>query len=226
MKEYTIGLIRVLTIDDERLLNLHGELIEKAFPELKVISACIEDQPFGIYDEESERIAKPKILRLAKEFEKRGVDAIIISCAADPAVEEARREVSIPVVGAGSAVASLALAQGRKVGVLNLTEKTPKVIKEVLGDHLIAEEHPEGVKNTLDLMEKKTEIVEAARRLKERGVEVIVLGCTGMSTIKIAPILEDAVKIPVIDPVLASGAVVLNILRGRDVWGEIDEDKS
>ena len=212
-----IGLIRVLTLEDEKLLNLHGRLIERAFPELKVVTRCIEDQPKGIYDDKTEEIAKPKILKLVKEFEKEGVNAIIISCAADPAVEEAREVVSVPVIGAGSAVSALALAYGTGIGVLNLTEETPKVIKRILGRNLIAEDHPEGVRNTLDLMTEwgKREVIKAAKRLKRRGAEVIVLGCTGLSTIRIAPVLEEAVGIPVLDPVIASGAVTLYALRRR-----------
>jgi len=220
MEKYTVGLIRVLTIQDEELLNRHGKIIEKAFPELKVISKCIENQPKGIYDEKTEEEAKPKILRLVKEFENEGVDAIIISCAADPAVDEAKNIVSIPVIGAGSAVSALALAYGRKIGVLNLTEETPKVIKDVLGNNLIAEAHPTGVTNTLDLMTEwgREEAIRAAKRLKEKGAEVIVLGCTGMSTIMIAPILENEVGIPVIDPVIAAGAVALHSLKRLDAW--------
>lgn len=217
MTKYKIGLIRVLTLQDKSLLNLHGKIIERAFPELRVISRCIEQQPRGIYDEKTEKEAEPKILRLVKEFENDNVDAIIISCAADPGVNKARRIVSIPVIGAGSAVSALSLAYGTKVGVLNLTEETPRVIRNVLGSNLIAEDHPMGVENTLDLMTDwgKKEAIEAAKRLKGEGVEVIALGCTGLSTIKIAPILENAVKIPVIDPVIASGVVVLHSLNRK-----------
>lgn len=227
MKRYTIGLIRVLTIHDEELLNRHGEIIEKAFPELKVISRCIENQPTGIHDEKTEEEAKPKILRLVKGFEKEGVDAIVISCAADPAVEEAKELVSIPVIGAGSAASALALAYDKKIGILNLTEETPRVIKEVLDDSLIAEDHPTGVANTLDLMTDwgRKEAIRAAERLKEKGVDVIVLGCTGMSTIMIAPVLEKEVGIPVIDPIIAAGAVALHSLRRLDAWRDINEDK-
>lgn len=217
---YTVGLIRVVTINDEELLNRHGRIIESAFPELKVISRCIEDQPKGIYDEKTENEAKPKILRLAKEFEKEGVDAIIISCAADPAVSEARKLVSVPVIGAGSAVASLALAYSSRVGVLNLTEETPKVMREILGRNLIAEDHPVGVSNTLDLLTEsgKNEAVKAAKRLKDKGAEVIALGCTGYSTIMIAPVLEKEIGIPVIDPVIAAGAVALHAIKRSKAW--------
>ena len=214
-------MIRVVTLKDEELLNLHGKIIESAFPELRVISRCIEDQPKGIYDRESEEIAKPKILKLAREFEREGVDAVIVSCAADPAVREARRELKIPVIGAGSAAASLALAYGERVGVLNLTEGTPEVIKRILGPHLVVEERPEGVENTLDLMtERGRRAVERAlRNLLKHDVDVIVLACTGYSTIGFAKVAKEITGVPVVDPVVAAGAVTLSILKQRALGG-------
>jgi Asp/Glu/hydantoin racemase len=221
--KYSIGLIRVLTLKDKELLNLHGRIIESAFPELRVFSRCIEDQPKGIYDRESEEVAKPKVLRLAKEFEKDGVDAVVISCAADPAVREARKELRIPVVGAGSAAASLALAYGERVGVLNLNEDTPEVVRRVLGPHLVAEGRPEGVKNTLDLMTEWGRKVaeEALKNLLKHDVDVIVLACTGYSTIGFARTAEMIAGVPVVDPVIAAGAAVLNILKQRTVGGVV-----
>lgn len=219
--KYSIGLIRVLTLKDEELLNLHGKIIESVFPELRVISKCIEDQPKGIYDRESEEVAKPKILRLAREFERDGVDAIIVSCAADPAVREARKELRIPVIGAGSAAASLALAYGDKIGVLNLTEDTPEVIRKVLGPHLVAEGRPEGVRNTLDLMSEwgKRAAEKALKDLLKHEVEVVVLACTGYSTIGFAKTAREITGVPVIDPVVAAGAAVLNILKQTTLGG-------
>lgn len=214
---YSIGLIRVVTLTREDLLNIHGKIIEEMFPELRVISRCIWDQPKGIYDRESEEIAKPKILKLAKEFEESGVEAVIVSCAADPAVDEARKMLKIPVIGAGSAAAGLALTYGKRIGVLNLTEETPEVIKRILGEHLVADDKPIGVKNTLDLMTEwgKRAAEEALKRLLKRNVDVIVLGCTGYSTIGFAKIAEEISGIPVIDPVIASGVATLYILKSR-----------
>ncbi len=219
--KHVVGLIRVLTTRDEELLNLHGKIIESAFPELRVVSRCIEDQPKGVYDRESEELAKPKVLRLAKEFEREGVNAVIVSCAADPAVREARKELRVPVIGAGSAVASLTLAYGDKVGVLNLTEDTPEVIKRVLGPHLVAEGKPEGVRNTLDLMTDwgREAAKKALKDLLKHGVDVIALACTGYSTIGFARTAEGMAGVPVVDPVVAAGAVTLNILRQRTVGG-------
>ncbi len=218
---FTVGLIRVITLKDDELLNLHGRIIESAFPELKVVSRCIEDQPKGVYDRETEEIAKPKVVRLAKEFEREGVEAVIVSCAADPGVREARRELRIPVVGAGSALASLSLAYGEKVGVLNLTEDTPDVVKRILGPHLVAEEKPEGVRNTLDLMSDwgREAARKALEKLLRRGVDVVALACTGYSTIGFARVAREMAGIPVVDPVIAAGAVTLGILKQGTLGG-------
>lgn len=219
---YTVGLVRVITVEDEEALNLHGRIIESAFPELRVVSRCIEDQPRGIYDRESEERAKPKILRLVRGFEREGVDAVIVSCAADPAVREARREVRIPVVGAGSAAASLALAYGERVGVLNLTEETPEVVRRILGPHLVAEAKPEGVRYTTDLLTDWGRVAaeRALRELLKRDVDVVVLACTGYSTIGFARVAQEVAGVPVIDPVLAAGAATLHILKsGRAAPG-------
>mgnify|MGYP000390653436 CR=1 FL=1 len=218
---YMIGLIRVLTIKEEYKLNIHGKIIEKAFNELRVISRCIEDQPLGIYDETSEKIAIPKILKLIKEFEKMNVDAIVISCAADPGVEEGRRISKVPIIGAGSATASIALSYSSKVGVLKLTEEVPKVVKRILGPHLVAEEKPEGVKNSVHLMQEwgiKASI-RALNKLLACGVDVIIAGCTGFSTINFKDIVKEITDTPFIDPVLASGTAAIGILKQIDRRG-------
>ncbi|MEM1948667.1 MAG: aspartate/glutamate racemase family protein [Candidatus Caldarchaeum sp.] len=215
MTKYRIGLVRVITIHDEEKLHQHGRLIEQVFPELKVISKCIKDQPKGIYDAETEEIAKPKILQMVEEFQKDRVDAIIISCAIDPAVSEAREKIKIPVIGSGSAAASLALSMGEKIGVIKLTEEVPQSIKRILGENLVAEEHPANVRNTTDLMTQEGEkaSIEALKKLVEKGVDAVVLACTGYSTIGFVKKVQKFFPIPIIEPVVASGAAALSILR-------------
>jgi allantoin racemase len=212
-----IGLIRVLTTEDENLLNAHGGLLESRFPELQVESRCINNQPKGIYDEESSALAIPKILELGKEIEREGVKAIIVSCADDPGVEELRKIVTIPVVGAGSSCASVSLSCGGKIGTLGIRERAPRIMRDILGDHLVAQTRPEGVKTTLDLLtaEGRENALSAAEHLRKNGAEVIALACTGYTTIGIARDLEGAVSIPVIDPVEATGLFAWHLTRGR-----------
>ena len=105
-----IGLIRVLSTDDPEVLDNHGRLVEAFIrdPNLKVVSRCIEGHPQGLWNEAEEREAVPKIVRLGQALVRDvGTDALLVSCAADPGVPELRATGDVPVIGAGSAVASL-----------------------------------------------------------------------------------------------------------------------
>jgi allantoin racemase len=212
-----IGLVRVLTTADEEVLRSHGRLLESRFPEFQVESRCIEDQPEGIHDEETCAIAVPKILNLGREMEREGVKAIIVSCADDPGVEDLRKVVAIPVIGAGSSSACLALSFGSRVGTLGITESTPLAMQRVLGKHLVAHTRPKGVETTLDLMtdDGKKNAMGAIEYLKKSGAHIVALACTGYSTIGIARELERAGGLPVIDAVLAAGLFAWHITRDR-----------
>ena len=55
MKTYKVGVIRVLTTEDETVLNRHGKLLERYYPMFQVTSRCIPEQFEGVHDEETER---------------------------------------------------------------------------------------------------------------------------------------------------------------------------
>ncbi len=208
-----LGIIRVLTTDDPMVFESHGKIIERLY-RIPVKSYCIPDQPYGIHDDATEEAAIPKIVALAKQIEAEGAQAILISCAADPAVEQARSAVSIPVLGAGTCAAAAALALGRRVGVLNLTGHTPASPAAVLGERQVRDIAPAGVDNTTELM---TAAVEAAavKALQELAAEcdVIMLACTGFSTIRFAEKMRSHVRIPLVDAVEAGGAMAQLVLR-------------
>lgn len=202
----TVGVIRVLTTKDPEFLAAHGRIIEKRFG-LATISRCIPDQWTGIYNDETEEIAVPKIIRLGKELANEGVDAIVVSCAADPAVSELRGELKIPVIGAGSAASAVALSLADRVGVLNLTETAPGPVRRILGDRFVGEDAPEGVQNSPQLLTDwgQRAALDAARRLAEAGAGALVLACTGYGTIGMADTLWKEFGILAVDPVIAAG---------------------
>lgn len=210
-----VGLIRVVTLQDPELLDSHGHLLESRFPDLIVESRCIQDQPKGIYNRETCVAAIPKILKLGQEMEQDGVSAIIVSCAEDPGVRELRTHVSIPVIGAGTSCACLALSFGTRIGTVGLIEHAPRVMKEILGDHLIVEAHPKGVTTTVDLLtdEGKRNALATITQLREKGVDIIALACTGFSTIRLARELEQAAGLPVIDAIEAAGLFTWHFTR-------------
>ena len=205
-KNFEIGLIRVLTSDDQHFVDTHGRQIMENFPGLNVESRCIPDQWEGIHSPETLAIAKPKIVALAKEFADK--DMILVSCADDPAVEEIKAELpGMPVTGGGETTLALAGFYSDKIAILGITDYPPKAYLEMAGERLIAVGKPVGVDSTLDLLkeEGKKNIIACAKELKEKGAGVIALACTGLSTIGIAKLLEKEVGIPVIDPVMAEG---------------------
>ena len=215
-----MGLIRVLSTDDPEILSSHGRLLEAFIPNLTVISRCIEGHPEGLWNEEEERQAVPKIVRLGQEMERdEGVDVLFVSCAADPGVPELREVVSVPAIGAGSASAGVALSLGKRVGALSITDWILPPVAEVLGEALVGWEKPAHVQTTLDLMseEGREEIVKAGQRLIDEGARVVLLACTGFSTVRLAPFLEDRLRVPVIDPVLSGGLIAYYFAIGNEV---------
>lgn len=140
-------------------------------------------------------------------MEREGARILVISCAADPGIEELRKAVSIPVIGAGSAAALTAFSLGKPVGILGITQDVPEVMKKILGELLVGFKVPEGVENTTDLLkeEGKEKGLKAAKDLLDQGAKVIVFACTGFSTIGLADQLRNELKVPVIDAVEAEG---------------------
>ncbi|TDC60807.1 aspartate/glutamate racemase family protein [Streptomyces hainanensis] len=201
-----VGVVRVLTSADAAFVGTHGRVLAEAYG-LETLSRCIPDQPHGIHDEESERRAEPKIVALAEDMVRDGARAIVISCAADPALALVRRAVPVPVVGAGSAAAGVALGLGTRVGVIGITEGAPPAVRSLLGERFVGAERPEGVRRTTDLLEPEGRrvTVESAERLVAAGADVLLLACTGLTTIGIGPELRERFGVPVVDAVLAAG---------------------
>ena len=149
---------------------------------------------------------------MAKEWQS-DLDGVIISCAGDPAVNELRKLLDIPVVGAGHSVATLSRNYGKKVGIIGIEKEAPPAYVEILKDSYLDYEKPEGVNNTNDLQtdEGKKAIINSAKELKEKGADVIAFACTGLSTAKAYNLLKE-VGLPIVDGVIAEGTIMLNML--------------
>jgi len=222
-KTRRVGLVRVMTQEEQRLIDEQGRLIERLFPAIKVTSKCIENQPRGIYDAETERIAEPKIVRVAKDLEREGGEAVIISCAADPALGIAREELRIPVIGTGSATAAVAVSLGQAIGVIGIGEGVPEPMAEILGDRLVSYEKIEGVQTALDLHleSAKEQALQAVKNLVSRNrVEVVAFGCTGLSTLDVDDPIQREFGVYTVNPVIASGIQVLYALMRKRVGGQ------
>ncbi len=208
-----LGIIRVITLADPRAIAAHGEVVRRHFG-LPVLSACIEDQPEGIYDDASEAVAVPKIVAAARQLRARGCGAIGISCAADPALAECRAALDVPVIGAGSAAGYMARSLAGRIGVLTILDATPRPLRTLLGEAYTGHGKPEGVRTTLDLQSPagQAAAIVAAGKLIDGGAQAIVLACTGFATLEFAPVLRRHFGIPFIDPIVALGACAVPVL--------------
>ncbi|WP_425059087.1 hypothetical protein SCACP_37440 [Sporomusa carbonis] len=209
-----LAVIRVLTTDNPVSLEKHGRIITERFG-IATRSYCIPDQFQGIYDDATERQAVPKIVEVVKQAERDGAQAVFISCAADPGLKEARANCRLPVIGAGSALATVGLALGERIGVLNLAGPTPAGIVSLLGSRLVAEETPCGVHNTTDLLAHKAEALTAAQALIRKGAEVILLACTGYSTIGLAACIAERFGCLTVDAVEAGGLMASYLYKSN-----------
>ena len=69
MVRKNIVVIRVVTLEDQTLLRMHGDLIEAYYPALRTDSYCIGEQPRGVCDLKTKTLAVPKIIALAKKHQ-------------------------------------------------------------------------------------------------------------------------------------------------------------
>lgn len=208
MTRPVVGVVRVVTSDDPEFVATHGRWIEQRYG-LATVSRCIPDQPHGVHDEETFAAAVPKIVAVVKDLATDGAGCVVISCAADPGLAESRSAVGIPVVGAASSGAAVALGLGGTVGVIGLNDEAPKAVRDVLGDRLVAAVRPEGVRRTTDLLAEgaSDRAMAAVRSLVERGADVVLFACTGLTTIGLGARVRAELDVPVVDAVLAAGLV-------------------
>lgn len=196
-----LGIIRVLTTSDKDILFEHSRQMKERF-NIQAKSACIPDQPNGVYDMESEKIAVTKIVHLAKEMaEDEDIHAVTISCASDPAIEQVRKEINLPVFGAGECGAYAASIVGNRVGVIGIKEAPPLPVKRALGDKFFSYSYSRNRRKTTDLLMDgaKEDLRSVVEELVDQGADVILFACTGFSTIGLKDYLVQSIQVPIID---------------------------
>ena len=89
-------------------------LREIAEPGTEVDAVQVSVGPPAIESKVDSVQAGPDILRLVKEAETDGCDAVIIWCGGDPALDAARELVDIPVIGPGESMRAIASILGKR----------------------------------------------------------------------------------------------------------------
>lgn len=170
---------------------------------------CLSEGPVSLEGGVDETLIGPPLLAEAKKAEREGHDAIVIDCAMDPAVRSVRELVNVPVVSALEAALLFALGLGHRISVVTVLENTARVISDRIRTYEL-QQRVASVRFAnvpvleLENADRATESIlkEARKAIDEDSADVIVLGCTGMSSV--AAWLQERLEVPVVDPAVAA----------------------
>jgi allantoin racemase len=151
-------------------------------------------------------------------------DAAVLAGFGEHGREGARELLDVPVVDITEAGAHLACLLGRRYGVVTTLERTRGQIEDSLhtaglAAHCMAIEGTGlGVLELADADRAASAFVSAARRARDAGAEVLVLGCAGMTGLHARIAAE--LSVPVVDGVaaavrLAESLVALGLRTSR-----------
>lgn len=192
-----------------------------AAPGAEVIGVTCHRSPPAIQGPEDDAICQPFVLEEVAQATRDGADAIVIACFDDPALDQARASVSIPVLGIGEAGFHAAMLLGGRFSVVTTLPVAIPTLQENLAHYGMSgacvRVRAAGVR-VLELEDETSGAVtkvsaEIARAKAEDGVGAVVLGCAGMADL--AARLEAEHGLKVIDGVGAAAALASALVTLR-----------
>ena len=181
--------------------------------------ATLAEGPPGIESDAHVQAVVAPIARFVASREA-GAGAFIIACFSDPGLVEARGATRRPVLGMAACGVLTATALGSRFGVVSILEQAiPRHLRYYdalgLGSRLAGDRAVGiGVTGLSDESRTLDRMMATGRALRdEDGADVLVLGCAGMARYRER--LEDALGIPVVDPVQAAVGMAISVLVPR-----------
>jgi len=189
--------------------------------------ACLtlDEGPPGVESQtDADGVIMP-LCRVLREQEA-ACAAFVIACFSDPGLFSAREVTAKPVLGIAECGILTALTLGHRFGVISiLARSVPRHLRYIaamgLGQRL-AGDLPVGLGVTElgDARTALTRMIDVGRSLRDDyGADVLVMGCAGMARYRAD--LEEAVRIPVVEP--SQAAVVMAIGRVRLGWRSVSQ---
>lgn len=172
-------------------------------------SCTVVHAPAGPESLESWRdyhLASVCVLPMLQEYPD--VDGILLACFGDPGLYQLKEIAAVPVVGIAEASISLALLLGGKFGILAGMRRAVELMDSMVRTYGLESRYAGTCSldmRVLDFEEHRTETLDALERagraLRERGADVLLLGCAGLTGF--VPDLEARIHVTVVDPVEA-----------------------
>ncbi len=149
-----------------------------------------------------------KLLDISKE---NNYDAVIIGCAGDPGLKPARELLHIPVIGPAESSILFACMLSDRFSILTIlqagvaSEDSARTLVRKMGleSRLASVEFIQV--SVAEMWGKNRDIVinqmtESAKIAKQKGAGCVVLGCMSMAFLLVDSIIEEAVGVPVVNP--------------------------
>jgi allantoin racemase len=201
-------------IGDTLIEQIGAEVRAWVSPGTEVDVVSLDRGPASIESEYEEALAGPGILQRVEEASADGVDAIFVSCGADPAIQAAREITDVPVVGGFEPAMLTALTLGGRIGILQVLPNVLPMLRglarryamaERLGTIRVIDLPVLGLAHGEDLVDRL--VGQAASAVRAGEADVLVLGCTGMLGVAAAVqerLAADGLAVPVVDPTAAA----------------------
>ncbi|MFX1516919.1 MAG: aspartate/glutamate racemase family protein [Promethearchaeota archaeon] len=154
---------------------------------------------------------EPMLKKLLEIRKAKKYDAIIIGCAGDPGLKPARELLNVPVVGPAESSIHFACMLSDRFSILTIlhagvaSEDSARILAREKGleSRLASVEFVQV--SVAGMWGKNKEIIidqmiESTKTAKQKGAGCVVLGCMSMAFLLVDEIIEEAVGIPVVNP--------------------------
>lgn len=135
-------------------------------------------------------------------------DGFVLACFGDPGLYALKETSAVPVVGIAEAAMSFALLAGGRFGILAGMDRAVTLMDSMVRTYGLEGRYAGTVPLSLRVLAFEEDragtleaLAAAAGRLAERGADVLLLGCAGLTSFRAE--LADRVPVSVIDPVEA-----------------------
>ncbi len=183
----------------------------------EIVAVTLPEGPPGIESQSDADAVIVPLLRLIRERERQAA-AFVIACFSDPGLYAAREVTENPVFGIAECGILTALTLGQRFGVIAiLARSVPRHLRMIAAmgvrERFVGDLPIEmGVTALADERATLRRLIEVGRRLRDQhGADVLVMGCAGMARYRDA--LEEAVRIPVVEPTQAAVAMAWGRVR-------------
>ncbi|MCF0229158.1 MAG: hypothetical protein HUJ76_05630 [Parasporobacterium sp.] len=145
----------------------------------------------GLFNPAMNALNQQLVFQIAKNADKEGFDAVMVTCFGDPYLQQLRSFIDIPVIGIGEASMKMATMMGKRFGVVHVSEAVLDEGREQVAGYGLdkyfagivstTETGPEQVKAMENAAGAIKAFTECGRKLIKMGAEVLIPACGLMS---------------------------------------------